>query len=238
MKVKFCLLLTVSLLFVFLGCSSASNTGNDDSSTSENIAAPAGQVYLRTMMWSGSLSISWVYLGNDGTIVFNPKNGVNPVNVAAETANNIDNTGTYKLVGTKLEIKWKNGKTASWSVEKKNGEFTAIDGGLVSKPTPLPANYKLNGTYNGGAVTANLSSSSTLNFKPDGKFTEGRFGAVSTAETGASSSDKRAGTYTITGNTLKLKYNSGETYTAVVGIYRIDANYTYFIINSTSYRQQ
>ncbi|MDQ7949045.1 MAG: hypothetical protein REI78_16325 [Pedobacter sp.] len=230
MKTKISLLL-VAIFLSALSCTSA----NSDEAAG---AAPNGKLFLRTVMWGGSLDISWVYLGNDGTIIFNPKNGVNPVNIAVESANNAANTGNYKVVGKNLQITWKNGKTATWSFEKTAGEFSAIDGGLLSSPAALPNNYKLNGQYAAGAVTANLSSSSTLVFTPDGKFKESRYGAVSTAETGASSADSRAGTYNVTGNTLRLKYNSGETYIAVVGIYKISDQLTYFIINNSSYKQQ
>lgn len=235
MKIKFSLSL-LALVCILSSCTSASN--NTPAESSSSVAAATGKLFLRTTMWSGSLSIEWIYLGNDGTIVFNPKNGVNPVNIAAEIKNNQSATGTYKVVGTMLQIKWKDGKSANWNFEKTKGEYSAIDGGITVIPDVLPANYKLNGSYSAGAVTANLSASSTLNFTPDGKFTEGRYGAVSTAETGASSADKRAGTYTITGNTLKLKYNNGENYVAVVGIYKISNTLTYFIINNSSYKQQ
>ncbi len=234
MKIKFSLAL-LPLLFLVLSCTSA----NRNSMNNEEVAtAPTGKLFLRTVMWGSGLEISWVYLGNDGSIVFNPKHGVNPVNIAAESTDNASNTGTYKVVGTALQIKWKNGKTDIWNFEKSKGEYSAINGGLCTIPDPLPANYKLNATYSGGAITANLSSSSTLKFTPDGKFTEGRQGTVSTAQTGAISSNQSSGTYTVNGNTLKLKYNSGETYVATVGIYKISATLTYFIINSTSYKQQ
>jgi len=236
MKIKFSLSV-ILLLFSLFSCTSANNSSADEGI--ENAAAiPSGKVYLKTTMWSSGLSIEWIYLGNDGTIISNPKHGVNPVKVALESANNAAATGNYKIAGNTFQIKWKNGKSEVWSFEKTKGEYSAINGGIVTIPGALPANYKLNGSYSAGAVTANLSSSSTLNFTPDGKFTEGRYGAVSTAETGASSSDKRGGTYTVTGNTLKLKYNSGETYVAVVGIYKISNTLTYFIINSSSYKQQ
>lgn len=234
MKTKLSFLIMLILCTTFSCTSAIKNEAPDD----DRSGAPDGKLFLRTVMWSGSLEISWVYLGNDGTIIFNPKNGVNPVNITAETANNKANTGSYKIVGDQLQITWKNGKTASWSFEKTDGEFSAIDGGLLSKPEVLPTNYKLNGQYAAGTVTANLSSSSTLIFTPDGKFTESRYGAVSTAETGASSSDQRAGTYQISGNTMKLKYNSGEIYIAVVGLYRISDKLTYFIINNSSYKHE
>ncbi|WP_316772165.1 lipocalin family protein [Pedobacter frigiditerrae] len=235
MKTKFSLSLIV-LLFTLFSCTSANNNSTNEE-TGTTIAS-TGKLFLKTTMWSSGLSIEWIYLGDDGTIIFNPKYGVNPVNIAAESANNASGSGTYKIVGNTFQIKWKNGKSDSWSFEKTKGQYSAINGGIVTIPEALPANYKLNGSYSAGAITANLSSSSKLNFTPDGKFTQGSYGAVSTNETGASSSSKNSGTYTVSGHTLKLKYNSGETYVAVVGIYKISNTLTYFIINSSSYKQQ
>lgn len=232
MKTRLTFALTACICLLW-SCTSATSSDPTDNAS----AAPAGKIFLRTVMWGSSLQISWVYLGNDGTIIYNPKHGVNPVNIAAEVADNAANTGNYKVVGSTLKITWKDGKSASWNFEKEKGEFSAIDGGICTKPEQLPSNYKLNSTYSGGAVTANLSASSTLKFTPDGKFTEGRTGTVSTAATSAISSNQRGGTYLINGNTLKLKYTSGETYTAVVGIYKISPTLTYFIINTTSYKQ-
>lgn len=236
MKIKFSLAV-ILLLFTFFRCTSANNSNATEETNATTIAS-TGKVYLKTTMWGSGLSIEWIYLGNDGTIISNPKYGVNPINIAAESANNLAGIGTYKIVDNTFQIKWKNGKSATWNFEKAKGEYSAINGGIVTIPDALPANYKLNGSYSAGAVTANLSSSSTLNFTPDGKFTEGRHGTVSTTETSASASDKRGGIYTVTGNTLKLKYNSGETYIAVVGIYKISNTLTYFIINSSSYKQK
>lgn len=97
--------------------------------------ASRGSVYLRTVMFNG-LSITWVYLGNDGVIVWDPKHGVDPVNVAAEKADNSANTGTYKLAGNKLLVNWQNGKSAEMSVEYNGKAISAIDGGLTTKHYP------------------------------------------------------------------------------------------------------
>jgi hypothetical protein len=60
-----------------------------------------GKLYFRTFMWTGTygstLEMTWIYMGNNGSIVRNPKNGVNPVNFAAELANNSDNVGKYAI---------------------------------------------------------------------------------------------------------------------------------------------
>lgn len=236
MKIKITLSL-LPLLFILVSCTSATNSATE-AENENSVASTSGKLFLKTTMYGSSLNISWVYLGNDGSIVYNPKHGVNPINITAENTDNTASSGNYKVVGNTFQIKWKNGKSENWSFEKTKGEYSAINGGIVTQATALPVNYKLNGSYSGGAVTANLSSSSTLNFTSDGKFTEGRLGAVSTAEVGASSADKRAGTYVVNGNTLKLKYNSGENYVAVVGIYKISDKLTYFIINSSSYKQE
>lgn len=73
--------------------------GNTQSAS--NAAAnkgPSGTLYLRTYMWTGmcgsSLDISWLYFGDDGQIVRNPKHGVNPVQWDKEKTDNVANTGT------------------------------------------------------------------------------------------------------------------------------------------------
>ncbi len=60
-----------------------------------NSTSSNGKLYFRTMSWyssyGSSLDLNWIFLGNDGTFVRDPKNGVNPVNYAAELQNNADN---------------------------------------------------------------------------------------------------------------------------------------------------
>src|ERR1044071_8253867 len=85
-----------------------------DNETTERTKA-TGKLYLRTFMISSSmgssLTIDWIYFGDDGTIVYNPLDGVDPVHLATERTNNADNFGKYKIQGDQLLITWENGKT-------------------------------------------------------------------------------------------------------------------------------
>ena len=94
-----------------------------------------GKLYFRTLMltsaYGSSLEISWIFLGNNGTLVRDPKHGVNPINYQAESADNANNIGKYKIAGNKLNVTWQNGQTEKWDIEYDHGELSAVDGGLV-----------------------------------------------------------------------------------------------------------
>lgn len=198
--------------------------------------ASTGDVYLRTTIFRG-LHISWVYLGKDGVIVMDPKHGVNPINLAAEKQDNPAYTGTYKLAGDKLLITWQNGKSAEWGIEFDDKKaISAIDGGLATKQPPLPADYRIEGKFSARASTANLLSSTTLTFSKDGTFTQGSFGGVSTADTGATSQSSTSGTYTISGNTLTLTFADGKKTHSVITI--MDLGKRYLVIDSAYYPQE
>lgn len=226
---------------------STNNANNNRATTPANVNAASykdtnGKLYFRTFMWMGmygsSLDISWIYLGNGGSIVRNPKHGVNPVDFKAELTNNANNTGKYKINGNKLFITWSNGKTEEWSLETKNGDYTAINGGIVTRPAPLPANYKLNGQYAGGAVLPNVSSIRTFVFNRDGTFSLNRSGAVHTADVTGLSQDTNKGTYTITGNTLRLNFDNGQKQVANILVWDTGGGKKHLVINGTSFPQE
>lgn len=235
MKMNHSNLLLLIILLTFLSCTTVDGSGSAESG---NKQVSKGKLFLKTIMYGTSLDISWIYMGSDGLILVNPKHGVDPINVPAETKDNLANVGTYAISGDEIKIKWKNGKSENWSFEKTDGQYSSLDGGVVTQPKALPANYKLKGIYSAGAVTANLSASSTIIFSPDGKFTEGRRGTVVTENESSMSSDQRIGTYSISGNTLKLKYTNGETYIAVIALWKLLDDKNQLIINSSSYPEQ
>lgn len=201
-----------------------------------------GKLYFRTLMWTGmygtSLDISWIFLGNDGTIVNDPENGVNPVNYSAELQNNARNVGKYTIAGNKLHITWNNGKTETWSLEYQKGEISAMNGGIVTRPKPVPANYKLSGQYAASAVLPNVSSVHTLIFSNDGSFTLGKSGAVSTRDVSALSQSASKGTYKISGNTLWLHFDNGETQIGTLYIWEQGGGKRHLVINKSSYPQE
>jgi len=205
--------------------------------------AVGAKLYLRTTMfyssYGSSLDISWIYMGADGVVVYNPKHGVNPINYQAEVADNAGNAGHYKIAGDMINVTWSNGKTASWKMEyDKSGVVSAIDGGIVTLQPPLPAGYRLSGRYAASAVMPNVSAVNTMIFKKDGTFTSERSGAVSTTNTSGYADNTYAGTYTINGNTLTLTFNSGKKETAVLTVWKMDGNKLRLIINSSSFPQE
>jgi hypothetical protein len=201
-----------------------------------------GKLYFRTFMWTGmygsSLDISWIHLGNAGSIVVDPENGTNPVNYAAELKTNANNVGKYKIEKNKIIITWSNGKKAEWSVERGNGEITALNGGIVSPPKAMAANYRISGQFAGGAVLPNVSSIKTFVFNKDGSFTLNRSGAINTADVSAISQDTNGGTYSITGNTLRLNFTNGHKEVANILMWDMDGGKKYLVINKTSFPQE
>ena len=213
---------TASILALFLWLCFALNS---------SLAQGKGNLYMRTSMFGSSLNISWIYLGTDGVIVQNPIAGANPIDLAKEKAKNAAHTGTYKMQGNKILINWSNGKKAEWQIDKEGAKITGIDGGIVTQPASMPAGYKLEGRFSASAVTANLSSANTFLFKKDGAFDLKRSGAVSTSGGGAISKDQKSGKYTITGNTLTLKFADGTVEKSLINIMNISGS-KYLIINS------
>ncbi len=164
---------------------------------------------MRTSMYGSSLNISWIYLGNDGVIVVDPVAGANPIDLTKEEAKNASNTGTYTKQGDKLIIKWSYGKKAEWRVDKEGNKIKVLDGDIVTQPVPMPANYKLEGSYSASEVVPNASSVNTFHFKNDSTLELRRSGAVDTPGSSATPKDQRTRKYSITGNTLTLKMASG-----------------------------
>ena len=193
-----------------------------------------GNLYMRTAMSGSSLNISWIYLGNDGVIVKNPVAGANPIDLAKEKAKNAANTGTYTLQGDKLHIKWSNGKTAQWRVEKAGNKLKGMDGGIVTQPAAMPAGYKLEGNYASSAVAPNVSNSSTFTFKKDGTFQLKSSGTVTTSEVASMASSQNSSTYNIAGNTLTLKMADGTVEKSLINILDF-AGDKYLIINQKRY---
>lgn len=222
------LLIIASTLFFFYSSNGQSMTAGNTN----------GKLYLRTHMWTGmygsSLDISWIYLGNDGIIVRNPVHGVNPVITAKEKSDNPKNTGTYQLKDNKLLIVWSDGKTVEWKTEKKGADFSAINGGIVSRPASMPNNYRISGEYTASSVMPNVSSVQKLIFDKDGRFQMKQSGAITTPDATATKQTDKQGSYDISGNTLSLRFDNGETKRATLAIWNMDGKEN-LVINSKYY---
>jgi hypothetical protein len=100
-------------------------------------------------------------------------------------------------------------KKNEWRLEYKNAEISAMDGGIVSRPASLLANYKLSGPFAAGTFLPNVSSVNTMVFSKEGTFTMSRSGAVYTQDVTGLSEDKAKGTDKINRDTLQLNFANG-----------------------------
>lgn len=193
-------------------------------------AAP-GKLYLRHIRWmTGGTSLNWYFFADNGTVVVDPKHGVNPVNLAAERADNMKNMGTYVMTNNSLKISWLNGTTSDVEVEYKNGELIRIDAfSIVMRQKGFPANFKLNGTYNGVSGVGDVAQGRNFIFSGNGSFSVTNTGYVSNEATNNNVSNTKSGSYRINGNTLTLEYADGTVEMAPIAIWddRI-------VINNTS----
>lgn len=184
-------------------------------------SAQAG-LFMRTIFWGSQLEISWLFFPGGNKVVRNPKYGVNPLNLQKEMAENSNNVGSYTLSGSKMNVKWGDGKAYTINVEFKNGLLAGFDGGVCSKATPFKFRYFDNKTYSGFATFGNISRSIVLFLGKDGRFNTERVGAVSgsgnlTGVAAAKAND--GGTYSITGNTIVFKYANGSEWRALAQPY-------------------
>lgn len=164
-------------------------------------------LYLRTLYAFGNLDISTIYLGPGNQIIMNPDGGIDPLDVSKFDPKTV---GKYKLNGTKLNVQWGGGLPAQdLDVEIKDGNLSAYDGGLVVKAGAYEKNQTLEGTYGGSMAVGNVSAAREITFTKDGRFTMGTLGGVSTSVTGGTAQSTKTGTYTLSGNTLTLKFSDG-----------------------------
>jgi hypothetical protein len=196
-------------------------------------------LYMRTQMWGSSLDVSWLFFTTDKKLVRNPVFGVNPVQYAKEVAANPSNVATYSLAGNKMNLKWGDGKTQTVNVEFRNGVLSGFDGGICSPAKPFAFSFFPDLTYSGFATSGSVSRSVTLFLGKDGKFRDGRVGAISgsgNVSGAAASSGSDGGTYNIKGNTITFKYRSGKEWIVVAQPY--DLGYNDIIINDQRFKQQ
>lgn len=209
---------------------------SNNSKTSGN-----GTVYLRTFYTAfggGSLSISWIYLGNDGTIVHNPKHGVDPINIEAEKKDNEDNVGSYQIEGDKLKIVWSNDKKDEWSIEKEKGEITIIDGGIATVPDKFQKGETIKGKFAAMAVGSSFSRVQSFVFKKDGKFDLVTSTAVSNDYVSNYGENNKEGTYELEGNTLRLEFEDGRKEMATITHWKEDDGKLHLVINNSSFPQE
>lgn len=219
MKIK---LVLSALLMAILSNSCVKDDADDTNNTS-------GKLYLRSLysIVTGIVSIDWYYLGDNGVFVKNPKNGVQPINIEAEKANNLQNTGTYTIYeengNSYIKITWTGNSTTTMQLKYKNGDIVEMDiMGTMMRQTGLPKGYTLNGKFKG------YSTDLSFDFANDGSF------VLKDYDYNTQKWETLTGNYTITGNNLKLKVNGGTVLDALLA--EIDVNT--LIINREYYERQ
>lgn len=199
-----------------------------------------GTLYLRSFLWiNGPLELSFIYLGNDGTIVINPKLGTEPINADGEAKNGTE-VGTYKISGDKADIIWRNGTKATKTIETKNGVITSWDGGIMVKCEKYAPNTKFEKSFTGGNVVSGggsmVGSFHTYNFHNNGSFDLESQGTISTSVVGGISTGNLKGTYLLGGNTLKLTFANGKVDIFVIAPFEDYYGKEGFILNGTHFK--
>jgi len=238
---KFLHVLAICLLMA--SCSDNQTGTDDDTAATENAADktdngkenPKGSLYLLSNI-VGGLSIEWLWLGADGNFVKNPVRGANPIDLAAEKEGNAANTGTYTKNGDVISVTYQSGKTEDWKMEYLDGRLNTIDGWFAAEQEELPANYKLNGNFTGNFKIGYVNKQQTYNFSNDGTLQLTGMATVNVEGAGGTATgDAQKGTYTITGNTLRINMNNGDQSVALIGV--IPGEKPSIIINYTMFMQ-
>lgn len=204
----------LSTLFALLfSCGDASKGGTASSKDAE------GKLFMRTMLWSsGTLDIAWYYMTAD-RIVVNPVGGADPVDWASETEKNGKNVASYRQAGDgTIQVEWGDGRKQNLRVEYKDGEISALDGGLMTLAKPFTASNFDGLTYTGVTILAQVTRTIRIDFGADGRFKMERVGSVSGGASGSGvGTDGRSdqGAYEIKGNTIHFHFDDGTEWHAV-----------------------
>ena len=205
---KYFSLFCISILL--LSCST-------NASTETEVAPSKGTLYLQSYI-VGGLRIGWLWLGDDGTFVRDPKFGVDPVNTAMEKEHNAASAGTYTKNGKIIAVTYYSGKKENWAMEYDNGKLNTIDGWFVEAQKGLPANYKLEGKFSANFHIGYVSKQQTYTFNNDGTLTLTGQATVNTGVGGGTATaGAEKGTYVIKGNTMTIKMANGDNSIAVIG---------------------
>ncbi|WP_201981014.1 tetratricopeptide repeat protein [Hymenobacter rubidus] len=168
-------------------------------------------LYFMTRFWisSGSLEKAVWYFSPDGRVYHNPTGGFAPAVLAAGA----EQKGTFSLSGGKLSIAWSDGKKDAADFTPNSTSFSWNAGIFV--PVKSFANAgALVGRYEGGNSISGASSSSTIELRADGTYSQSGAGSVSstTKDTYVSggASSRGGGRWQLTGYTLTLTDGQGQ----------------------------
>jgi len=198
-------IITISLI---LGCAAAQ-------------AATLNNLYFGLDNMRGFAEVYWWFLGDGRVMQGLPTSGVTPEDFENTCKGNPSVCGTYTLSGSKLNIKYKDGRSEDWTFATLNGGIQ-INYLILTPVQKYPAGTRLNGSWDrpftakvpvssSSAVT--ITSPTFLTFKSDGTYGEKNITGVDrvTAVKGAKGADSQTsqttGTYTIKDNVLMLVKN-------------------------------
>jgi hypothetical protein len=168
-------------------------------------------------------------LFKDGTIYSEPNN----LDIAASKRNEPKKWGVWKLEGGLLRITW-NAKPDKYKREEwKRDSYKNV--AIAKKGETLSGKFK---TFSGGGNTAlggdvMIVKSDTITFNSQGQFTLATVSGGSTSTVSSYYKGKDAGTYTLDGYSIELKFNSGKTERKFFYFYPDDRKY--FGIGSSVY---
>ncbi|MBK8953858.1 MAG: hypothetical protein IPM85_18120 [Chitinophagaceae bacterium] len=222
MRIKSVLLPAVLLISLFACSQTGSKAKKTTTKKTTTVQVPTGRLYLRSIMYiaTGKVDLGWYYLGDDGTLVKNPKNGVQPVNVKAEKLNNNSNTGTYKIVGNRIEIKWTTGDVSVMPLKFKDGDISEMDlMGIMIRQKGLPKGFVLSGACKG------FNNGGAYIFEKDGIFIRSLYEDGQQVE--------KQGTFLVKGNNLILTFTDGTKEHCLIALLDED-----LIINNSYYTVQ
>jgi hypothetical protein len=160
-------------------------------------------------------------LFKDGTVYSEPNN----LDIAASKRNEPKKWGVWKLEGGLLRITWNakpdKYKRDEWKRDSYKNVSPAKKGEIIS------GSFK---TISGGGNTAlggdvMIVSSNTITFNAQGQFTLAKVSGGSTSTVTSYYNGKDAGTYTLDGYTIELRFNSG----------RIERKFFYFYPGDQKY---
>lgn len=220
-------LLPLCLFIFLLACNNSSSVHTSQNDTEEN-----GKLYVRTFWWAmnNTMEISWIYIGDDGTIVKNPKHGNSPVNSTAEMKDNAAYTGTYKLREDEMNITWSTGQTETWLVEQKNGVFTALNKGAVTVADPLSEDFHFQKDFSAADFIEGENFLHRIQFNTDGTCEFKKFNGTESAIT-----DGTKGTYSISGDTLVVQM-AGKKAAANIAVLDGTGSNTKHLVVNTNYQ--
>ncbi len=168
-------------------------------------------------------------LFKDGTIYSEP----NTLDLVASRRNDPKKWGVWKLEGGLLKITW-NAKPAKYKFsEWKKDSYKNVS--PAKKGETLSGSFK---TISGGGNTAlggdvMIVNSNTITFNDQGQFTLAKVGGGSTSSVASYYKGQDAGTFTLDGYSIELKFNSGKTERKFFYFY--PDNRKYFGIGSSVY---